>query len=59
MGGWMVDRVCEPFMASAQGIWTALFGSGKGAGASLMMLILALCGTAVCLVFGRLLKNRK
>ena len=59
LGGWMVDRVCEPFMASAQGIWTALFGSGKGAGASLMMLILALCGTAVCLVFGRLLKNRK
>ena len=34
LGGWMVDQVCEPIMASAsaEGLLGALFGSGKGAG---------------------------
>lgn len=59
LGGLLVDEVCEPFMATADGVWTTLFGSGKGSGAALVLFILALAGTTVCLVFGRLLKGYK
>ncbi|MCI5650311.1 MAG: MFS transporter [Fusicatenibacter sp.] len=39
LGGWMVDEVCEPFMAqgSAGGYLAILFGTGKGSGAALML----------------------
>ena len=58
LGGFMVDRICEPFMAANQYRWlTVLFGSGKGAGASLMMFVLGVAGTVLCLVSGRKLKQ--
>jgi len=55
--GWMVDVVCEPFMAHMPpySIMIAMFGSGKGSGAGLMGLL----GAAICLVFGRILKKYK
>lgn len=58
-GGWMVDRVCEPIMESVavEGVMGVLFGTGKGAGAALMMFFLGVSGTLVCLVFGRILKK--
>ena len=62
VGGFLVDEVCEPFMgtmiATEQvSIWTELFGSGNGSGAAMMMFILGIAGTAICLVFGKILKN--
>lgn len=58
-GGWMVDAICEPFMAhiSPDSIMVTLFGLGKGSGAGLMIFILGLLGMAICLVFGRILKK--
>lgn len=59
VGGFMVDKVCEPVMAQAlpDGTLTFLFGSGKGAGAAMMMFILGVLGVAVCLGFGRVLQK--
>ena len=59
LGGFLVDRVCEPLMAAnaGNGLLTALFGSGKGSGAALMMFILGLAGVALCLASGRKLKQ--
>ena len=58
LGGFMVDHVCEPFMAVTESLWlTRLFGSGKGSGASLMMFILGVAGTILCLVSGNRLKQ--
>ncbi len=61
MGGFMVDYVCEPFMASGQHIpWlNMLFGSGKGSGAALMMFLLGAAGTVLCLASGKKLKRYK
>ncbi len=59
MGGFMVDEVCEPFMTGRNGIWTRLFGSGKGSGAALMMFILGVLGIQICLVSGRKLRRYK
>ncbi|MBR5658948.1 MAG: MFS transporter [Lachnospiraceae bacterium] len=56
-GGFMVDEVCEPFMVGQTGMWTTLFGSGKGSGAALMMGILGVAGVVHCLIFGRCLKK--
>lgn len=59
MGGFMVDEICEPVMASASvnGVFTMLFGSGKGSGAAMVMFILGVAGTVICLGFGRILKK--
>lgn len=59
MGGFMVDQVCEPVMASASvnGTLTMLFGSGKGSGAAMVMFILGVAGTVICLGFGRILQK--
>ena len=59
MGGWMVDKLCEPIMAgaTADGLLAAFFGVGKGSGAAMMMFILGVMGTAICLVFGRILRK--
>ncbi len=59
LGGFMVDHICEPFMArhAYSEVLTTLFGSGKGSGAALMMGILGLIGTIHCLVFGTRLKK--
>ncbi len=60
-GGFLVDHVCEPVMASpmARGLLTDLFGSGKGSGAAMVMFILGVLGVGVCLIFGRILHKYK
>lgn len=59
LGGFMVDSVCEPFMSAngGNGLLTALFGAGKGAGAALMMFALGVAGVLWCLGAGRRLKK--
>ena len=59
LGGFLVDQVCEPVMAAhgASPVLAALFGSGKGSGAAMVMGILGVAGTAHCLLMGRRLKN--
>lgn len=61
LGGFMVDQVCEPFMAhyGSLPILQMLFGTGKGSGAALMMLILGIFGTLMCLITGRKLNHYK
>lgn len=52
-GGWLVDRVFEPFMAGqrAESLPVRLFGCGKGSGAACLFAVLWLAGIAVCLIF--------
>ena len=59
LGGFMVDNVCEPFMAGYgnQPVLTALFGVGKGSGAALMMFIIGVAGVLICLIAGRKLRK--
>lgn len=57
LGGFLVDEVCEPFMARQAGsLLTWLFGSGKGSGAALVLFLLGIGGVAICLVTGKRLK---
>lgn len=61
LGGFMVDNVCEPFM-SVNGdlpILETLFGTGKGSGAALMMLVLGIIGSLFCIITGKKLKRYK
>lgn len=59
LGGFMVDSVCEPLMEAYGGfsLLKILFGTGKGSGAALMMLILGICGCLVCVIMGKKLKK--
>ncbi|MBO5474868.1 MAG: MFS transporter, partial [Lachnospiraceae bacterium] len=59
LGGVMVDRVCEPFMAGVpvDSLAASWWGVGKGSGAAMMMFILGVAGTVICLVFGQILKK--
>lgn len=59
LGGLLVDEVFEPLMAlvRADSPLTLLFGSGKGSGAAVVMLLLGLSDAAVCLIAGRHLKK--
>lgn len=54
-GGLFVDQVFEPFMETVpqDSILTALFGSGKGAGAAFLFFVAGIAGVAVCLIFRR------
>ncbi len=58
-GGFLVDQVCGPLMEQVDsgGLLSNLFGTDKGSGAALVMLILGVLGVAVCLVFGRILRK--
>ena len=51
----MVDNVCEPFMRvyGDLSILKTLFGTGKGSGAALMMLILGVSGSLICIITGK------
>lgn len=53
LGGFLVDKAFEPFMAiqKSNSLLIILFGSGKGSGAALLFLILAFLGVIVCLAF--------
>lgn len=55
LGGWLVDKVCEPYMAdlTAESALVRLLGSGKGSGAALLYLFIAAAGMLVCLIFRR------
>jgi hypothetical protein len=61
LGGFFVDRICEPFMAlrGDSVFWASLFGRGKGSGAALMMFILGVTGTALCITSGQIMKKYK
>lgn len=53
LGGFLVDQVFEPLMASqaASHILVRCFGSGKGSGAAFLFALLWLMGLGVCLLF--------
>lgn len=53
LGGILVDRVFEPFMAVyAEGsLLGTLFGTGKGSGAALLFLFIGVLGVMTCLLF--------
>ena len=55
LSGVLIDRVLEPFMArqGETGLLAALFGTGKGSGAALLFLALAVLGVVTCLIFRR------
>lgn len=55
--GFLVDEICEPFMARQSGLLTWLFGSGKGSGAALVLFLLGIAGVGICLVAGKRLKK--
>lgn len=59
LGGFMVDRVCEPLMGryGSFPVLKALFGTGKGSGAALLMFLLGVGGSAICILTGRKLKK--
>lgn len=58
-GGFLVDQVCEPFMAKTpQGsIFRTWFGNAKGSGAAMMMFLVGVMGVSVCLGFRRCLRR--
>lgn len=53
MGGILVDKVFEPFMASrnSESVLLKIFGQGKGSGAALLFFVIAFIGIITCLVF--------
>ena len=55
LGGLSVDIILEPLMASQgqDSILVTLVGSGKGSGAAMLYLIIAVLGVMVCLIFRR------
>lgn len=52
-GGFLVDRVFEPFMAALpmNSLWVVLFGAGKGSGAALLFFVIGIFGALSCLPF--------
>ncbi len=53
LGGILVDKIFEPFMASQQpgSFFTTVFGMGKGSGAAFVFLFLWVLGVLTCLIF--------
>lgn len=53
LGGILVDRVFEPFMAvyAERSLLGTLFGTGKGSGAALLFLFIGVLGVMTCLLF--------
>lgn len=53
LGGVLIDKVFEPFMAvqTSGSLLTYLFGEGKGSGAAMLFLALAVVGELTCLIF--------
>lgn len=52
-GGFLVDKVFEPFMAaqSTDSLWVMLFGAGKGSGAAFLFFVIGIFGVLSCLPF--------
>ena len=59
LGGLLVDRVLEPWMASVSdsSLLVGMFGSGKGSGAALLFFILGIAGVLVCIVYWIILRK--
>jgi len=54
LGGFLVDEVFEPFMASTESsLLTNLFGIGKGSGAAMLFFVMGIAGTLSCVLFRR------
>ena len=55
LGGLLVDKVFEPFMANQSGesIFVRIFGSEKGSGAAFLFVGIGIAGVLVCLIFRR------
>lgn len=53
LGGFLIDQVFEPFMASqvTDSILSMVFGTGKGSGAALLFFVIAVIGVITCLLF--------
>ena len=53
LGGILVDKVFEPYMAAQlpDSFWVSLFGSGKGSGAAMFFLMIGVLGVVTCLIF--------
>ena len=53
LGGILVDKIFEPFMASQQpgSIFSIVFGMGKGSGAAFVFFVLWIIGVKTCLIF--------
>lgn len=53
IGGYLVDIIFEPLMAEqgTDSILTALFGIGKGSGAAMLFMLIAILGILTCLIF--------
>lgn len=52
-GGFLVDKVFEPFMAVQlpDSLWITMFGSGKGTGAAMLLFVIGIFGSLSCLPF--------
>ncbi|MBY0012110.1 MFS transporter [Paenibacillus typhae] len=52
-GGFLIDKVFEPFMAAQplDSVYVALVGDGKGSGAALLFLVIGIFGALSCLPF--------
>lgn len=59
LGGFAVDRIFEPLMQKhgTSAVLNALFGSGKGSGAAMMIGVLGVLGVLMCLAAGRKLRK--
>lgn len=58
LGGFAVDNIFEPLMAQCTApVLNALFGSGKGSGAAMMMGVLGILGAGFCLATGKRLRR--
>lgn len=55
LGGFLIDQVFEPIMATQEegSILALLFGTGKGSGAAFLFFVIAFAGIGVCLHFRR------
>lgn len=53
LGGVLVDKVFEPFMASldTSSVLMLIYGSGKGSGAAFLFFFLGIIGVITCLIF--------
>lgn len=58
LGGFAVDNIFEPLMAQCTApVLNAMFGSGKGSGAAMMMGVLGILGAGFCLATGKRLRR--
>ena len=53
LGGILVDKVFEPFMAkrASESFFVTLFGSEKGSGAAMLFMVIGFIGVITCLIF--------